>query len=284
MFKNIFLPFLMLLPLSVFSQHGEAGLILGASVYQGDLSPSNIWSNINETHVSVGGFYRHNFGDFVAVKLGLTYGSISGSDANSTADWRLERNLSFRSSVTELAITGEFNILGYQPYNLSRIFSPYIFGGIAAFHFNPRAKYDGNWVALQPLGTEGQGLPQYPEKVFYKQIQFSIPMGIGAKFALNDAWNIGVEMGSRMTFTDYLDDVSGTYAADAVLLESRGETAAALGNRTGLVKQGGEARGDPGDNDWYLMGGVTISYNFLDNGLAGFRNRNRSGKSGCPGF
>ena len=43
------------------------------------------------------------------------------------------------------ALIGEFNILGYQPYNLAEVFSPYLFGGVAAF-------------VLQPSGRTGRQL------------------------------------------------------------------------------------------------------------------------------
>ena len=69
------------------------------------------------------------------------------------------------------------------------------------------------------------------------------------------------------------------------LLYSAGgdEIAAILANRSGNPRETGYIRGDAEDDDWYLMGGVTISINFLDNGLVGFRGRN-SKKSGCPTF
>ena len=108
-------------------------------------------------------------------------------------------------------------------------------------------------------------------------------MGAGLKYALNDAWNIGVEFGVRMTFTDYLDDISTTYVGDAELLEARGELVAALANRSGEIRNAGDPRGNPDNKDWYFIGGLTVSYNFLDNGLVGLRRK--SGKnSGCPTF
>jgi opacity protein-like surface antigen len=271
------------LPFCSFAQHGEFGLQVGASVYQGDLTPTQLWTSFGETHVAYGAFYRQNLNDFFALKLGFMQGTISGDDAKSRDAWRKERNLSFKSPVTEMALTAEFNIMGYQPYNLSRPFSPYVFAGIALFRYNPKAELNGEWYQLQPLGTEGQYLPD-TDKSPYKLTQFSIPMGIGFKYALNDTWNIGLEIGSRMTFNDYLDDVSTTYVADAVWLERGEEITAALANRTSIPKIGGEGRGDSKDNDWYIMSGITISYNFIDNGLAGFRNRNRPGKGGCPTF
>ncbi|MFT4663145.1 MAG: opacity protein-like surface antigen [Polaribacter sp.] len=281
--NRIFLFLLAITPFFTNAQHSEVGLMIGASVYQGDLTPSNVWSSIGETHVAYGAFYRYNINDYVAVKLGLTQGTISGDDVNSKDEGRESRNLSFKSGVTELAITGEFNILGYQPYNLTRPFSPYVFAGVAVYRFNPKAELDDKWYELQPLGTEGQNLSG-SDKSAYNLTQVSIPFGIGAKYALNDTWNIGIELGSRYTFTDYLDDVSTTFVGDNVWAETGEELTGSLANRSEVVKFGGEGRGNSKNKDWYLIGGITVSYNFLDNGLSGFRNRNSRSKDGCPGF
>ena len=122
----------------------------------------------------------------------------------------------------------------------------------------------------------------------YSLSAISIPFGIGVKYALSDKINLGLEMGARRTFTDFLDDVSGTYVSYPELLAGNGELAAALGNRTGELMESNEPvivptgtqRGDLKGQDWYFILGVTVSYNFLDNGLMGSRGRSR-GKSGC---
>jgi len=44
---------------------------------------------------------------------------------------------------------------------LNRI-APYIAAGGTLFYFNPKTVYEGMTVALQPLGTEGQYLNDYP--------------------------------------------------------------------------------------------------------------------------
>ena len=265
------------------AQHTELGLFVGASTYQGDLAPSKVWLSIGQTHPAFGVFGKYNFNRLGAVRLGVNFCTISGDDSKSREVGRIERNLSFRTNITEFSLIGEFNILGYQPYNLEETFSPYLFGGIAVYKFNPKAKYEGEWIALQPLGTEGQGLSQFPDRTPYNLTQISIPFGFGVKYAINDTWNIGLEFGARKTLTDYIDDVSTTYVSDTELLEGNGELAAALANRTGQPVATGMGRGDSGDDDWYLIGGLTISINFLDNGLVGFRGRNTK-KSGCPTF
>ena len=260
----------------------ELGIMGGVATYTGDLSKQNTWFSTGDWNAGFGAFGRYTFHPLVAARVGFTYGTLSASDAKGLDGRRIARNLSFQSKLYELSAIAEFNILGYQPYNLVRPWSPYIFAGVAGFVFNPQAELDGVLYDLQPLGTEGQGLPGFENQ--YKLTQFAIPIGGGIKFAINDQWNLGLEFGGRKLFTDYIDDISGLYAGDELLLSSRGEIAAALANRSGETKIGGEPRGSGGEahNDWYFTGMVMISYNFTDNGLVGSRTRRRGGKKGCP--
>ncbi|MEO1514879.1 MAG: DUF6089 family protein [Bacteroidota bacterium] len=280
--KRILLILIVALPFAAQAQHFELGAMVGISNYQGDLAPESLGPKFKQTHASFGGFLRYNINNYVAARFNVFYGTISGDDANAATQERRDRNLSYKSGVLEFGVTGEFNILGYQPYNLERVFSPYLFAGVALFRHNPKAFIDGAWVELQPLGTEGQGLASSSEPL-YNLTQFAIPFGAGVKYAINDAWNVGLEVGMRATFTDYLDDVSTNYPDAAALLAERGELAVALSNRSGVAREPGDGRGDPARNDWYFMGGITISYNFMDNGLVGFRSKNRR-RNGCQTF
>ena len=279
---------LALLPTAVFAQYIDAGILLGASNYLGDLSKNSGTVYLKETKPAFGVLVRYNFTDMFGARLGLNYTWVSGRDANvKNDDYIRQRNLSFKSNILELSLIGEVNLPGYQPYGLSRPLSPYLFGGIAVFKFKPRTRYQGNWEELQPLGTEGQGLAQYPERKEYKLASLAIPFGLGVKYAISDKITLGLELGSRFTFTDYLDDVSGTYVSFPELLAGHGELAAALGNRTGELNAGepaivptGTQRGDETARDWYFTLGATVTYNFLDNGLMGSRRRGRK-KAGC---
>jgi opacity protein-like surface antigen len=274
------------LPVFAQAQYLEAGILVGGANYLGDLSNNSSTVYLGETKFTYGAFARYNLTDFWTVRLGLNAGKIAGQDANVRNDAYLrDRNLSFRTNITEVALTGEFNILGFQPNGLYSPFSPYVFAGVAFTKFTPKARYEGNWVDLQPLGTEGQGMPGFSSP--YNKSTFAIPFGVGVKYALTDKLNVGLELGARRTFTDYLDDVSGNYVSYPELLAGNGALAAALGNRTGELKGGepvivdtGTQRGDKAAADWYFVLGVTVSYNFLENGLMGSRQRSR-GKKGC---
>ena len=275
------------------AQYLEVGGSLGASNYLGDLAPSSLWTSIGQTNWAQGVFVRYNINNFTAFRLDLTHGFISGSDKFSVEDnSRGERNLSFRTEIYEAALLGELNILRFQPDGKNKMFSPYIFGGIALYKFNPQTKFDDQWYDLQPLGTEGQGLSNYPKK--YSLTQFSIPVGGGLKVAMNQNFTITFETGLRKTFTDYLDDVSSFYPDFEELAITNGELAAELSwrydeiNADAIPPASGAGRGDPLDLDWYIFSKLAISYNFikrkktLKKGKIKRRKNNRSIK--CPAF
>ncbi len=277
---------ILILHTSLGAQYLEVGILGGGANYQGDLSNNSSTVYLGQTQFAGGVFGRYNIGDFISLRLGLNYTSLSGADANAPVGVFRDRNLNFRTDIYEASLIGEFNIMRYQPYNLSSPFSPYLFGGIAFFTFNPKTEYQDQLIALQPLDTEGQGLPDRPAP--YETKQFAVPFGFGLKYALNDQWNVGIELGIRKTFTDYIDDVSTTYVSYNELLATKGELTAALANRQGellgsdpVVVPTGTQRGDGKTSDTYFILGMTISYNFFDNGLAGSRNRLRRGKRGC---
>lgn len=227
-----------------------------------------------------------------AVNGGLHYMMISGNDALTTEPYRQNRNLSFRSPIIELSVQAEFFLTKEQMgrnYNIRNVkkgkstdIQAYVFVGVGGFFFNPQAKYNGSWVNLQPLGTEGQGLPGGAKK--YSRVSVCIPYGIGAKYAISKEWAVGLEVGIRKTFTDYLDDVSTVYYDNAALKAAHGEMGAYLadpslhnfpeslgGDKTGLMQSAaGEQRGDPKAKDAYMFTNVTVSYRFP------YRRRTRS--------
>jgi len=262
------------------AQNYEVGLLLGTSGYSGDITPEAELFSTGKNHEALGLFARFDVNRRLAWRVSYHYAKISGDDANATDAGRVNRNLSFRSNIHELALLGEFNPIGSD-----KKFYPYLYGGVALFKFNPETVYQGQLVELQPLGTEGQGIGGFEDK--YKLTQISIPLGVGFKFRMTDRINLGLELGLRKTFTDYLDDVSGTYVNYNDLLAGNGAVAAALGNRTGelldtepIVVDTGTRRGNADKDDWYYVGGLTISYQFYDKNNR-FKNR-RDREIGCP--
>jgi hypothetical protein len=180
--------------------------------------------------------------------------------------FRLERNLNFQTRIWEAYGAVEFypSVFLEQYEDLKGKFRPYGIIGLGVYHFNPKTKdNNGNTVELQPLHTEGQGFPEYPDRKEYKLTQAELPMGFGFKYYLKENMFIGLEVLHRKLFTDYVDDVSTDYidpvyfdqhlspanAALARQLNYRGTYSWATTRPAAIV---GEQRGDPRENDAYF--------------------------------
>ncbi len=239
------------------AQYNEVGAFLGTANYMGDLSGQRL-SN-HHYRGAFGVFARHNANERFSVKASLTKGTISGSDANSLREANRMRNLSFRTNLMELALTGEMNLSEYN-IRAGKGSVPYVFMGLAVTRFNPQAEFRGTWYDLQPMHTEGKK---------YLRNTMSVPFGLGMRFNISYKLNIGLEFGARFTSTDYLDDVS-TYYPDVVGMRSTEPLSAALSYRTPELTGSfgedpmGKPRGDRMNNDWYLFAGLNVSVNLTD--------------------
>ena len=238
----------------------EIGIMGGGSYYLGDINSKHF----DYMMPSGGIVIRKNIDRRIVVKSELLLGNIRADDARNRNDtMKLNRNLHFRSPIYELSGQVEFNFLPYETGNSLYPFTPFIFAGVSLFRFNPKAEANnGEWVALQPLGTEGQGTTSFQDRRRYALTQFSIPMGGGFKIAINKTFNIILEYGIRKTFTDYLDDVSTSYIGGNLIDMSP------LGiEMSDKSLNGPQAkdfqRGDSKDKDWYTFTGITLSFKIL---------------------
>jgi hypothetical protein len=146
-----------------------------------------------------------------------------------------------------------------------------VVGGIGFFAFNPQAKLNGEWIDLQPLSTEGEGFPEYPNRKPYKLKQFNFPVGIGLKYKLTPMFNISVEGMSRILNTDYLDDVSNEYIDQQAFVNNltgiQRDRALILNDRQkeldpSHVTNVGWLRGNPAKKDSYFTFNVKMSLVF----------------------
>lgn len=255
------------------STYFSVGAAINAANYKGDLDDD---FTLKFTRPGVGAMAFFHFNPHMAVRITFNQGWMFAKDNNSTDDARKARNLHFRSHITEFSLQLVYEFFGTKRRYVFRPYlSPYVFAGGAVFNYNPKARLNGEWIALQPLGTEGQYLPgqntdyqtgkkiNYPEP--YKLTQFSIPFGIGVRYRLTDKLDLRAEIGLRKTFTDYLDDVSGQYP-DPQALMAQNPTAALLSDRVdkGVYPEGGKKyfgiRGHSDQEDWYIFSGVSVTY------------------------
>jgi hypothetical protein len=119
----------------------------------------------------------------------------------------------------------------------------------------------GAWYKLRPLSTEGQGLPGGPTP--YGLCTVTVPFGVGARIGISRMWRLGMEFSYVKTFSDYIDDVHGTYYDADIIGQAKGPIAYELSNPaigkfnsfdTGLQ------RGDI-QNDAYFYLNVVVSRN-----------------------
>lgn len=251
---------------------------LGLMNYNGDLQKPSFTFNQGRPALTLGS--NIYVMDHFSVNASLTGGGIGANDA--IGAWP-RRNLNFKSNIIDFSLTAEADwneLRNYDPYSINsenakiNQFTPYVFAGVGFFHFNPYTQDSaGKKVFLQPLGTEGQGLPEYPDRQMYKLWQFNIPFGFGIKYAINQRTMLSAELGFRKTFTDYLDDASShTYADTTILRLARGPQAAELSVRAYEIKNSNyemnhEYRGNPDKKDNYYTVLIKLSYSFSQESL-----------------
>jgi len=235
---------------------------IGTSTYYGDLTDQFVSSYFKP---SLAASYQKYFTPNTAIRVGLAGGEIAASDALAQSFGRRARDLHFRSTIIEaqaVFIVDFIKDKNFGTINMGAHLSPYMLMGFAMFYHDPQARFEGTWHQLQPLGTEGQFLED--GKGPYSRLQISFPVGLGLNLRLTEFTGIGLEMGYRMTMTDYLDDVSTVYPNQASLAETRGIIASKLSMNTEIYQfEEGMKRGNPETNDGYMF--VTFSFNyFLD--------------------
>ena len=255
---------------------------IGLAGYQGDLKARSISLSQTRLMGSIGA--RYDLSEHITARSYVTLTSLQADDKKGTASMQ-QRNLNFKTKIFDWELTAQYNLFSLN----DRWWTPYIFAGAGLYHFNPYTKDSAdNKVFLKPLSTEGQGF--MPGAKEYKLTQFSLPLGFGAEYSLNEDMRIGIEFGYRKIFTDYLDDVSNTYVDQTSLLSARGQTAVDLafrGDEKGGAPYpaGGSARGNPKHKDsfYYVALTYTVRY-FFDKykEIAGIPGGRKDKKVGCP--
>lgn len=210
----------------------DYGIKLGAANYLGDIGGKELERrdfvvdmHLRQTRWALGAYGRYKFSKRFAMAANLDYLRIQDADANTTYVPRRARNLNFRNDMFELGIRGELTVWYDNDVGNTGFYNPdfklYLFGGIAGYYSNPKARlvYDGTnvldpgdlkpgdfvdntWHSLRNLRTEG---------ATYSAFGVAIPLGVGFYFTHKKEWRFGWEIGWRTTFSDYLDDVSTYY-------------------------------------------------------------------------
>jgi opacity protein-like surface antigen len=238
--------------------------------------------NLGNTEFVAGVYLDAIYKSAVGLRLEANFGRISAYDSilsnvpiTDISRARYNRNLSFRSNITEIALVAElypfFAFIDWakKDFDPPR-FSPYVLAGVGFFNFNPQANLNNRWIDLRPLSTEGQGFPEYPGRQQYKRNAISFPIGAGIKYELSSNFNLRAEFMYRPTNTDYLDDVSKTYIDEQAFYNNL--TGANLINALALhdrqrgeylpQSDPGKKRGNTKDKDQYFSFNIKAGFLF----------------------
>ena len=275
-------PFLLaclLIPGLAQSQRWHVDVTGGMSNYSGDLQAK--YFTLDQSNFAFGAGAQYDITRNLSLRSMISLMKVGASDQFNRPNLQF-RNLSFQSNIIEWNLLGEYTFFDITRSKIS----PFIFAGIAAFHFDPYA-FDstGNKIYLKPLSTEGEGLSEYPGRKPYNLLQFAIPLGAGIKFRVSENIVLAYEIGFRKTFTDYLDDVSTRYVDPAVLLTERGPKAVEMSYRAGELKGGnttypadGTVRGGERYKDVYYYTGIRVSIALISHHDPNFGR----GRTDCP--
>ena len=270
------------LPLATAAQNFHFSARLGIANYQGDLQAKRVTFKQGKFLGSLGAQY--DLSEHFTARTYFTLSSLQADDKKGTSNMQL-RNLNFSTKLFEWELGVQYNILSLN----NSWFTPYVFAGVGLYHFKPYTHAeDGTKTFLQPLSTEGQGI--VAGKKEYKLTQFNIPLGIGATYAISEDIRVGLELGYRKLFTDYLDDVSSEYVDQSVLLAARGQAAVDLAYRgdevgAGTYPAAKTHRGGANEKDGYYYMALTVTVrSFIDQykRIAGLPSYHRDKKVGCP--
>lgn len=185
----------------------EVGFGLGASIYQGDLSPHWIGA-YNRPGASFQLTGQRNLTSFLAVRAAYAFASISDNEEGYTSGVHQQRNFWFKASVNELTaqliVNPSLNNGWEEPGELR----PYFYGGVGvAFlrverdwsRFNYSFPYWQSWVLP---GLRQDSLTAIPNNIL------TFPVGVGLRYQIGDNVALYGEATKRIVSTEYLDGFS----------------------------------------------------------------------------
>lgn len=305
---------LVLLPQQGRGQYAlDYGFAVGTANYLGDIGGDNLTRqdfaadlHYGQTKLSTHVFARYRVSSMFAVRAQLGTVYLEDYDNLSTNPARRTRNAHFRNYVNELSLRGEVNLFS-RPM-ITRYTSKLRVGvntyatvGVTGFVHNPQAQLDrdaaeyhyaqGNistnpsqlnydrWYDLRDVGTE---------KLTYGSAALGFPLGLGASFMVNYQFRVGLEFVWNLTLTDYIDDVSFTWAdpegLDDIGIILSNPSSASVATDAGVENTEAwltsfeynetweSPRGNPDKNDTY--GTLQLSVSKVVMGSSNFRKNN----------
>lgn len=188
-------------------RYAEWGGALGASIYQGDISPY-AFGSLKRPGMGVQLFHQFNLNSAFSMRLNYALAFLSESDKNYSFTYKPYRNFSFETRVNEFAAHLVFNPLrnnGQEDFN--RIV-PYVFTGLGFAFVNITRDWKDfqysfphwqKWVLPGLAADSMHALPNYV---------LTLPVGVGLRYPLEENISLFAEVAQRFTQEEYLDGFS----------------------------------------------------------------------------
>ena len=193
----------------------EAVVGLGPTQFFGDVGGFSKTKNIlgfkdfsfRQTRFDINGSLKYRIIDNVSARLSFTYGFLHGTDLRGSNE---TRSYESKTSFFEPAIIGEYYFIrskSENSFNFSKgrgssgmsffeAIDLYAFTGIGGISF--RVKGNEELIDRGMVNSGFSGV---------------IPLGIGANMLINRDFNIGIEIGGRYCFSDYLDGFTSQFSS-----------------------------------------------------------------------
>ena len=207
---------LLFLTTHTFSQNTEIGFGVGTFSYTGDLSRS---IDISQIQLAAQIYHRTNINKSLSFKAAITGGKLKGKDNSKFDVFSINRDASFNIFVFEASGTFEYHFLHWRSSKSNLRWTPYFIAGVGLMNISGHQSSYEEFSKIQPI----------------------LPLGFGFKYIVNPRWYVALEGVSRITFFDYLDNVSQS-----------------------SVTSKNYQNGNFSNNDMYYYIGFSLNYSFYE--------------------
>lgn len=184
----------------------EAGINIGAYIYQGDLTPHRLGS-IETVQPGFGISGTRIINSAFSARLLFNMARLVGNESiYKYPDWRQQRNFSFTASVKELTLSLHWNVFGTNYDEVK--YEPYVFAGAGASFVNITRNYSKVNLAYFGERSVVQDGLVIDAATPTPRIIPVLPVGAGVRYHISDRIVLNLEAAYRLMRTDYLDGFS----------------------------------------------------------------------------
>jgi len=210
-----------------YSQTYEIGGIFGSTSFVGDVGATQVFvadEFLESDKMSYGLLFRWNRSNRHSFRFSAMRINTRGIDADSDILERQQRNLSFETTINELAVGIEYTFWEWDLHSVKRPqWVPYISTGIAYYFTDQFARVGDELQEVETLNG------------------IALPLTLGVKTTIGNRLVLSAEFSARYAFSDNLD-----------------------GSAPEELENGGAfpSFGNPNSNDWYIFAGFSLTYTF----------------------